>query len=472
MTQGNIPPNAVEFEKLIIGCCLIDKKGLKETLKIIKDNLEVFYDPRHKEIYRAIQFLSSKNNPVDLATVIMQLKKTNELNNAGGDHYIIDLTMGVSSSAHIEYHLRIVWEKYLKRNIINTAQTMLSRAYQENIDVFDVLDFSTKETNKIHNYLSGQKPIKTFFDVHLEFIEYVKSDSKPGVNIPFKKLQNENQGWQNSDLIILAARPAMGKTALALEFGKHAAKNNFPVHFFSLEMANIQLHKRIIANELQISSNNIRKKEFAEEDFKKIFEASELEKMPLYYDDSVFVLEEIKSRARYVAEEKKTKLIIIDYLQLITTKSKMSTIDRVSYVSRELKMLAKELNVPIICLSQLSREVEKRPNKRPQLSDLRESGAIEQDADIILFPYRPEYYGIERWNEEDEHNETDTKGKALLITAKNRHCGESQLVIGWNPIYQKFYDMEDTFGFQNNYPPLPKMGTNVFTDDEKDVIPF
>ena len=438
--NGNIPPNAIEFEKLVIGTCLIDSKGLQETEKVLSDNLEVFYDPRNREIYRAICWLKFKNNPVDMMTVINQLKKTNALEDAGGDHYIIDLTMGVSSSAHIEYHCRIVFEKYISRKIIEAGSKMVQMAFKDGLDVFELLDYTTKETSKIQAYLSGQKPIQSFADVQKEFIEYIHSKNIDGVPIPFKKLHEENQGWQSSDLIIIAARPAMGKTALALELGKHAAINDYPIHFFSLEMANLQLHKRIISNELGISANRIRKKKLNDSDMQKIFNSGNLEKIPFYYDDSIFVWEEIKSRARHVANEKKTKMIIIDYLQLISTKGKMSTIDRVSFVSRELKMLAKELKIPIIALSQLSREVEKRPNKKPQLSDIRESGAIEQDADIIIFPYRPEYYGIEKWEEEEDF-ETDTKGKALLITAKNRHCGESDLVVGWNPDYQKFHDL-------------------------------
>lgn len=454
MNNGNIPPNALEFERLVLGTCLIDSMGLKHTEKVLSDNFEVFYDPRHREIYRAIVFLMSKNNPVDMMTVILQLRKINELERAGGDSYIIDLTMGVSSSAHIEFHCRVIWEKYIARQIIEAGTKMIQMAFKEGSDVFEVLDYTTKETNKIHTYLSGQSPIKSFADVQKEFIEYVNSETVPGIPIPFKKLQEENQGWQSSDLIIIAARPAMGKTALALEIGRHAASNDFPVHFFSLEMANLQLHKRIISNELSISANRIRKKRLTDQDLQKIFNSGNLEKLPFYYDDSIFTWEEIKSRARQVASEKKTKMIIIDYLQLISTKGKMSTIDRVSFVSRELKMLAKELSVPVIALSQLSREVEKRPNKRPQLSDLRESGAIEQDADIIIFPYRPEYYGINEWDEEDEPNAT-TEGKALLITAKNRHCGDSDLVVGWNPDYQKFHDLDHVDFWQETKYEIP-----------------
>lgn len=469
LLNGRIPPNALEFESLIIGVCLIDVRGLNHVKKVFRDNYQVFCDPRHQEIYRAIDSLSSKNSPVDIMTVIQQLRKSETLDMAGGDHYIIDKTMGVSSSAHIEYHCRIVWEKYLLRKMIEAGSNMISKAYDDRNDVFEVLDFTVNETSKIQNYLSGQKPIKSFFDVHQEFIEYVKAEAVPGIPIPFKKLQEENQGWQNTDLIIIAARPGMGKTALALEIGKFAAKHDYPIHFFSLEMANVQLHKRIISNELQISANRIRKKRFTDNDIQKIVGNPDFEKLPFYYDDSVFMWEEIKARARMVASEKRTKMIIIDYLQLITTKNKMSTIDRVSFISRELKMLGKELKIPIIALSQLSREVEKRPGKRPQLSDLRESGAIEQDADIIMFPYRPEYYGIDFW-EEEEQGETSTAGKALLITAKNRHCGESDLVIGWNAEYQKFHDLGEYEIFEEPEK-LPQISAaDAFGTDEP--LPF
>lgn len=472
--NGLIPPNSLEFETLVIATCLIDGKGLKEVFRIIGDNHEVFYNPKHKEIYRAISFLHAKNEPIDLLTVIRQLKNANELERAGGDKYIIELTMGVNSSAHIEYHVRVVWEKYLLRKIIEMADLMKSRAYDETTDVFSVLDYTEKQVSQINAYLSGQMPIKSFFDIHQEFLEYVKSTTVPGVPIPFRKLHEENQGWQSSDLIIIAARPAMGKTALALELGRYAAKNDYPVHFFSLEMANIQLHKRIVSNELGISANSIRKKRFSDIDLEKMYTCGDLERLQFYYDDSVFMWEEIKARARQVCEEKKTKMIILDYLQLIDTKRKFSTIDRVTFVSRELKMLAKELNVPVIALSQLSREVEKRPGKKPQLSDLRESGAIEQDADIIIFPYRPEYYGIETWPDED--GEQPTAGQAMLITAKNRHCGDSEVIIGWKAEYQRFYDLENNYHEYTNTTTSTKVTATATTEEafggNEDEIPF
>lgn len=465
---GLIPPNAVDVERVILGICLTDQCGNETVYRIFKDNEQIFYDPRHLEIYRAIANLNAKRNPINLVTVIDQLKRTNSLELTGGDSYIIELTMGVSSSATVDYYCRIVYEKYIMRKVIQAADVMRERAFKPDSDVFEVLDFTVAETAKIQNYLSGQQPIKSLADVHKDFVNYVKAKTVPGVPIPFKKLQEENQGWQDSDLIIIAARPGMGKTAFALELGRHAAKHDYPVHFFSLEMANIQLHKRIVANELQVDATRIRKKRFTDDDLQKIFNCGDLENMPFYYDDSIFQWEEVKARARVVAAEKKTKMIIIDYLQLITTKRTMSTYDRVSFVSRELKMLAKELKIPVIALSQLSREVENRTGKRPLLSDLRESGAIEQDADIILFPFRPEYYKIMEWEDEIEGQATPTAGRALLITAKNRHCGESQLVVGWKPEYQKFHDLDQVFEepqYVNTTAPMPLIDPNdAFAD--------
>lgn len=470
ITSGKIPPSALDVEQVILGTCLIDNKGVDVVVRLFSDNDSVFYNPRHQILYKTIYKLKSKNLPIDLITVISNLRETNKLDLAGGDNYIISLTSGVNSSAHIEYHVRIVWEKYIKRKIIEVGSMMIEKAFDETADVFESLDFTSVETNKIQHYLTGQKPVKRLFDVHQDFVQYIKSETVDGVPMPFKKLQEENQGWQKSDMIVIAARPGMGKTALALEIGKYAALSDNSIHFLSLEMANIQLHKRLVANELGINSDAIRKKRLSEQDLQKIFDCAAFEAMPFYYDDDIFKWEEIRSRIRYVAKDKETKLVIIDYLQLITTKDKMSTYERVSYVSREIKLLAKELAIPIIVLSQLSRDVEKRPDKKPQLSDLRESGAIEQDADIVMFPYRPEYYGIETWDEEDEPD-SSTKNKALLISAKNRHCGDSETVIGWHGKYQKFYDL-DNFQQpinQSNTTVLPTINPNDAFDIEKDL---
>lgn len=466
ISSGVIPPNAVEFERMVIGSMLIDSKALDRSVKFLGEDSQVFYDPKHQEIYRAILNLRQNNNPVDMMTVILNLKERKSLGSAGGDSYIIELTLGVSSSAHIEYHCRIVSEKYFKRKMIDTCTNLISKAYQEDNDVFELLDRVSYETNKIYDTISGQKPVMSAHDLHLEFIQGIKEGRARGVKIPFRKMDESFYGWQPSDLVIIGARPGMGKTAYAMELAKGAAKDGFPGLVFSLEMANIQLHKRLVANELGIESDNIRKHKFSQLDMSKIYQTTTFQEMPLYFEDSVFKIEEILSRARVAKKEQGIKFIIIDYLQLIEAKGKAEGNEKTTFVSRKLKLLAKELKIPVISLSQLSREVEKRPGKRPQLSDLRDSGAIEQDADVIQFIYRPEYYHISTWPEEwDGIKDLPTDGEAEVITAKNRHCGTSRTRLKWDPNHQRFSDIDSTeFNYQNN--------NNVPTADPSEAFPF
>ena len=260
---------------------LIDKSGLEKAIAFLGDDSSVFYDPRNQTIYRSILNLKSNNHPVDIMTVIQNLKKIKSLESAGGDHYIIDLTMGVSSAAHVEYHCRLISEKFFQRKMIDTCTTLISRAYRDDVDVFELLDAVSYETNKIYDVISGQKPVKSIQDLHLEFIQNIKEGLTRGVKIPFRRMDDSFMGWQPSDLIIVAARPAMGKSAYAMEIAKNAAKNESPTLVFSLEMANIQLHKRIVANELQIHSDTIRKHQFSSDDLQKIMTANEFENIPL-----------------------------------------------------------------------------------------------------------------------------------------------------------------------------------------------
>lgn len=469
-TDGIIPPNAIDFEKLVIGTMLIDANGLDKAITLLGPDPYVFYDPRNKEIFRCILWLKSKNTPIDLATVIHQLNKTKELANAGGDHYIIDLTMGVSSSAHIEYHCRVVSEKFFQRKMIETCTNLISRAYRDDVDVFELLDSVSYETNKIYDTISGQKPVQSIHDLHLEFIQNIREGLVRGVSIPFKKMDESFMGWQSSDLIIVAARPGMGKSAYAMEISKHAAKQDFPTLIFSLEMANLQLHKRIVSNELNIQSDVIRKHKFSDHDLQLITQTDDFMNMPLYFEDSIVQLEELLAKARVIKKEKGIKMIVIDYLQLIEAKGKSEGNEKVSYISRKLKQLAKELKVPVIALSQLSRKVEERVGKKPQLSDLRDSGAIEQDADVIQFIYRPEYYGITRWDKDwDGVEDLPTDGEAEIITAKHRHCGTSRTRLKWNPDYQKFHDISSVVYESQKLPTINPQ--NAFKND-KDEMPF
>ena len=464
VTNGIIPPNAAEFEKLVVGTMLIDANGLDKAVTFLGDDSAVFYDPRHQNIYRSILDLRKRNSPVDMMTVIQNLKKNKSLDSAGGDNYIIDLTMGISSSAHVEYHCMLISEKYFQRKMIETCTRLISRAYRDDVDVFELLDSVSYETNKIYDVISGQKPVKSIQDLHVELIQNIKEGLVRGVKIPFRRMDDSFMGWQPSDLIIIAARPAMGKSAYAMELAKCGAKNDYPTLVFSLEMANLQLHKRIVANELHIESDVIRKHKFTEIDLQTITQTDNFKNMPLYFEDSIVQLEEILSKARVVKKEKGLKMIVIDYLQLIEAKGKSEGNEKTTYVSRKLKLLAKELNVPVIALSQLSRNVEQRPGKKPQLSDLRDSGAIEQDADVIQFIYRPEYYGITQWDIEwDGVEDLPTEGEAMIITAKHRHCGTSRTRLKWNADYQKFSDTDSDYYYkqnQNNYTNVPKAEPN------------
>jgi replicative DNA helicase len=465
---GVIPPNVTDFERLVIGTLMIDSFGLNKGVSLLGNDSQVFYDPRHQEIYKSILQLKERNKPVDLATIIFDLKNRKSLDSAGGDNYLIELTMGISSSAHLEFHCYTVLEKFLARKIIEIGNFIVKKSY-ESTDVFEVLDNFQTEINKIHDIISGKKAIRTAKDLHQELIENLKEGLARGVKIPFKKMDDSFFGWQNSDLVIVGARPGMGKSAYALELARAAAKDSSAVLFFSLEMANIQLHKRLVSNELGIYSDRLRKHQLQEMDWQSLYQCKNIEEMPLYYEDSVFNINDLMSRSRVIKKEKNIKIIIVDYLQLIEAKGKSEGNEKVSYISRKLKMLAKELNVPVIALSQLSRKCEERRIQRPILSDLRDSGAIEQDADVIQFLYRPEYYGHEKWDcEWNEGSDLPTTGEAEIFTAKHRHCGSSNTRLNWNPQFQRFSDLNSGFSEPQQ---LPKINTETAFDDQ-DNTPF
>lgn len=440
---GITPPNSADFEKVVLGTTLIDEKGKNKVLSVFRDNWQFFYDPRHQELYKAIFEINAKNEPVNMLTAIKHLKEKGRLDKAGGDHYIIMLTMGVSSSAHLDYYAKIITEKFFLRKMIETANNISQIAYEDTADTFDLLDKFSYEVGKIHDYIAGQKPIKSAKDLHHELVENQKKGLARGIKIPFEKMDYHFYGWQPSDLIVIGARPGMGKSAYAMELAKCGAKHNHPTLVFSLEMANIQLHTRLVANELEINAHALRKHQLSEQDWSKIFNSNEIENMPLYYEDNTFDLNGIISKSRIAKKELEIEFIIIDYLQLIEAKGKAEGNEKISFISRRLKMLAKELNVPIVVLSQLSRKVEERSIKRPLLSDLRDSGAIEQDADVIQFIYRPEYYGLDVWDcDWNGQSNLPTEGEAEIITAKHRHIGTSETRLKWIPEYQKFADLD------------------------------
>ena len=460
ISEGKMPPNAVDIEKLVIGTFLIDKKGLDYSIDLISTP-DVFYDPRHQVIFSAILSLYEANHPVDFMTVIQELKKVDKLNLAGGDQYIIELTYGVSSSAHIEYHVRVVLEKYILRSLINVSANVIDNSYKESTDVFELLDKAEQSFFEITNG-TIKKGFDTANTLVKEAIEKIKSlkdkEGLSGVPSGFKLLDKETGGWQNSDLIILAARPAMGKTAFLLSMARNiAVEHKIPLALFSLEMASVQLITRMIASETEISSENLRKGTLSEEEWTRLFSnVSELENAPLYIDEtpglSIF---DFRAKCRRLVMQHGVKIIMVDYLQLMTASSGKGGGNReqeIAMISRSLKAIAKELNVPVIALSQLSRNVETRSatNKRPQLSDLRESGAIEQDADIVSFLYRPEYYGFNEWDNDEPGMETSTENQAEIILAKHRNGATGEVRLSFMKRFARFSDLDATGSYQSS----------------------
>ncbi|UHO38042.1 replicative DNA helicase [Chryseobacterium capnotolerans] len=462
IADGKMPPNAVDFERLVIGTFLIDKKGLDHSIDLLTS--EVFYDPRHQVIFSTILKLYEGNHPVDLMTIIQELKKEDKLSQAGGDHYIIDLTMGVSSSAHIEYHVRVILEKYILRSLINVSANVIDSSYKESTDVFELLDKAEQSFFEITNG-TIKKGFDTANSLVKQAIDTIKSlkdkQGLSGVPSGFRDVDKETGGWQNSDLIIIAARPAMGKTAFLLSMARNiAVGHKIPMALFSLEMASVQLITRMIASETRISSEKLRKGTLDDEEWQRLFSnVSELENAPLYIDEtpslSIF---DFRAKCRRLVMQHGVRLIMVDYLQLMTAggggKGVGNREQEISMISRSLKAIAKELNVPVIALSQLSRSVETRPGKRPQLSDLRESGAIEQDADIVSFIFRPEYYKITVWDNDEEGQETSTENQAELIIAKHRNGATADVRLSFLKHFAKFGDIEAALdgGMGGGYP--------------------
>ncbi|WP_312194349.1 replicative DNA helicase [Epilithonimonas vandammei] len=454
ISDGKMPPNALDFERIVIGTFLIDRKGLDHSIDLLTP--DVFYDPRHQTIFASILKLYESNSPIDLMTVIQDLKKNEKLNLAGGDHYIIDLTMGVSSSAHIEYHVRVILEKFILRSLINVSANVIDSSYKESTDVFELLDKAEQSFFEITNG-TIKKGFDTANSLVKEAIDKIKSlkdkEGLSGIPSGFTALDKETGGWQNSDLIIIAARPAMGKTAFILSMARNiCVDHNIPMALFSLEMASVQLITRMISSETGISSEKLRKGQMSDDEWQRLFtNVSALENAPLFIDEtpslSIF---DFRAKCRRLVMQHGVKIIMVDYLQLMTASSGKGGGNReqeIAMISRSLKAIAKELNVPVIALSQLSRTVETRPGKRPMLSDLRESGAIEQDADIVSFIFRPEYYKIAVWDNDEEGAETSTENQAEIIIAKHRNGATADVRLAFHKNIGKFADLGTNYEY-------------------------
>ncbi|MCF2658116.1 replicative DNA helicase [Parabacteroides distasonis] len=445
---GRIQPQARELEVAVLGALMLEKDAYSIVSEILKP--ECFYEKAHEKIFSAIVDLAVSQRPVDMLTVTEQLRRRGELEDVGGPVYIAQLTSQVASSAHIEYHARIIAQKYLARELISFAAQVENSAFDETIDVDDLMQEAEGKLFEIsqRNVKKDVTQINPVIKDALEMLERAANQKEglSGLRTGFGGLDKITSGWQDSDLVIIAARPAMGKTAFVLSMAKNMAVDfNIPVALFSLEMSNVQLVNRLIVNVCEIPGEKIKSGRLEGYEWQQLdFKIKELYDAPIYIDDtpslSVF---ELRTKARRLVREHGIKCIIIDYLQLMNASGMNfgSREQEVSMISRSLKGLAKELNIPIIALSQLNRGVEARQGvegKRPQLADLRESGAIEQDADMVCFIHRPEYYKIT----EDERGNS-LIGLAEIIIAKHRNGATGDVRLRFKSEYAKFMNIED-----------------------------
>ena len=454
-TFGHQQPQNIEMEQAVVGALMIEQDAYGQVSELLKP--ESFYDKRHQIIFDAIRSLNAQQRPVDLLTVTEYLDSQQTLEDAGGPLYLTQLTERVTSSAHIEYHARIIAQKFLARELITFASLVQTQAFDTTIDVDDLMQEAEGKLFAI----SQQNLRKDYTQINPVISEAMKElekaaarrDGLSGLTSGFPHIDKITSGWQASDLIIIAARPAMGKTAFVLSMAKKmAVDNRIPCAMFSLEMSNVQLVKRLMTNVCEIPGDKMRNGQLAPYEWGQLHNRiRDLYDAPIYIDDtpslSIF---ELRTKARRLVREHDVKIILIDYLQLMNASGTSfgNRQEEVSTISRSLKGLAKELNIPIIALSQLNRGVEKREGedgKRPQLSDLRESGAIEQDADMVCFIHRPEYYKIYQ----DEKGR-DLRGMAEFIIAKHRNGAVDTVLMRFRNEFARFQDTDE-----DAYVPMP-----------------
>lgn len=461
LEHGRVQPQAVELEEAVLGAMMLEKEAVNTAIDILQP--KSFYKEAHQKIFEVIQDLFQKSEPIDLLTITNALKQRGELEIVGGPYYITQLTNRVASAANVEFHARIIAQKYIQRELIRISTEIITDAYDETTDVFTLLDraesnlFTVTEGNIRKSYDS----MSTLIRQAIKQIESAKSQEGNIIGVPsgFTDLDRVTAGWQASDLIILAARPAMGKTAFALTLARNAAvKFNLPVAVFSLEMSSLQLVTRLISAESELSSGKLRSGNLRNDEIEQIHaKIGDLSEAPIFIDDTPGIsIFELRAKARRLKSQHNIQLLLVDYLQLMTAGGEGSKTgnreQEISTISRSLKSIAKELNIPVIALSQLSRAVESRGgDRRPQLSDLRESGSIEQDADMVMFINRPEYYGLV----EDEDGNS-TLGKATIIIAKHRNGSVEDVDLKFVKELAKFADVEKyEFGGGEQFGELP-----------------
>ncbi|MBC6399883.1 MAG: replicative DNA helicase [Ekhidna sp.] len=458
---GKLPPQAIEIEEAVLGALMLERDALSNVMDILHP--ESFYRDAHQEIYAAIVDLFKDSQPVDIKTVTHQLRKAGKLELVGGAHYVVELTTKVNSAANVEYHARIIAEQSIKRELIRISSEIQKDAYEDTIDVFKLLDraeqslFDVSESHIRKNY----DKMSSLMHQAIDEIQTRKDrkDGLTGVPSGFSALDRVTSGWQASDLIIIAARPGMGKTAFVVSALRNAAIDfDTPVAIFSLEMSSVQLVNRLISAEAELPGEKIKKGDLADYEWEQmIHKTRKLSEAPIFIDDTpALSILELRAKCRRLASQHGVTLIIIDYLQLMSgdadNRGGGNREQEIASISRALKGIAKELNVPVIALSQLSRAVETRGgDKRPQLSDLRESGSIEQDADMVMFLYRPEYYGLDA-----DVDGMPLQGLGEMIIAKHRNGSLDTVNLKFIGKFTKFTDWDG-----NQFPASSSDNTNV-----------
>ena len=460
---SNQPPAALDVERLVLGAMLIETEAVPKAVEILKP--EYFYDKKHAHIFNSILSLYEASEPVDTVTLYEELKKDGKIDEVGGAAYLSKLSEDISSAANIDYHARVILEKWILRKLISTAFEIASDAYQGQDDVFDLLDqaeskiFSISEESTKETFKSMEKAVREA----LELIEAIHNKNISTFSVPtsFYELDDMLGGFQKSDLIIIAARPSMGKTALALSIARNAAiEHKVPIALFSLEMSTIQLATRLISAEARINAHSVRTGKFRAEEGAKISRTvHKLSKAPIYIDDTPALnVLELRAKARRLKTEKHIGMVVIDYLQLMSSSFRAESREReISIISRSLKALAKELNIPVVALSQLNRAVEQSSDKRPMLSHLRESGSIEQDADVVLFLYRPEVYGITQYENGDS-----TENLAEVIIGKQRNGPIGDVRLQFIKEYARFENRELFSNQLTEGAPIPELPEGDF----------
>jgi replicative DNA helicase len=458
LEMGKLPPQATDLEEAVLGAMMLEKYAVDDTIDIL--SADSFYKDTHQKIYAAILDLFQKSEPIDILTVTENLRKSGDLDFVGGAYYIASLTNKVASAANAEYHARIIAQKYIQRELIKVSSETIKMAYDDTTDVFDLLDKAESDLFKVAegNIRKNYDKMSSLILQAVKKIEELglQEEGISGIPSGFAALDRVTSGFQRSDMIVIAARPGMGKTAFVLSLARNCAVEfNRAVAVFSLEMSSLQLVNRLIASETELSAEKLRRGKLEPHEWEQLHaKLNRLSEAPIFIDDTpALSIFELRAKARRLKAQHNVDLIIIDYLQLMSggNESRGNREQEISTISRSIKSIAKELDVPIIALSQLSRAVETRGgDKRPQLSDLRESGAIEQDADMVSFIYRPEYYGLL----EDE-NGNSTAGMAEIIIAKHRNGALENVRLKFIPHLAKFEDETNHNSFITKEQKMP-----------------